>query len=55
MQDLAQFPNLEAWFQRIRARPAVAKAVHIKDDVREGFDLAANKEAQAVLFGQKAR
>ena len=25
-QDLAEFPHLEAWFQRVRERPAVAKA-----------------------------
>jgi len=54
-QDLAAFPALEAWYQRIRARPAVAKAVHVADELVAGFDLASNKQAQAVLFGQKAR
>lgn len=54
-QDLAQFPALQAWFARIRARPAVQKAVHIADDLVAKFDLASDKQAQAVLFGQKAR
>jgi GST-like protein len=54
-QDLAEFPHLERWFQRIRERPAVAKAVKIGEELRSNFNLAENKEAQAVLFGQRAR
>jgi GST-like protein len=54
-QDLAEFPHLERWFQRIRERPAVAKAVKIGEELRANFNLAENKEAQAVLFGQRAR
>jgi GST-like protein len=54
-QDLAEFPHLERWFQRIRERPAVAKAVKIGEELRSNFNLADNKAAQAVLFGQRAR
>ncbi len=54
-QDLAEFPHLERWFQRIRERPAVAKAVKSGEELRANFNLAENKEAQAVLFGQRAR
>ena len=39
-QDLAEFPALEAWYQRINGRAAVAKAVHVADDLVAGFDLA---------------
>jgi GST-like protein len=39
----------------MRARPAVAKAVKIGEDLREKFTLATDKAAQAVLFGQRAR
>jgi GST-like protein len=54
-QDLAEFPHIERWYQRMRARPAVAKAVKIGEDLREKFTLATDKAAQAVLFGQRAR
>jgi GST-like protein len=55
-QDIAEFPNLEKWFQRVRERPAVAKAVKIGDELRtQAYNLATDKEAQKVLFGQRAR
>ena len=54
-QDLAEFPALEAWFQRMRARPAVAKAVKVGEDLRSQYNLSTDKDAQAVLFGQRAR
>ena len=54
-QDVAEFPHLEAWFKRMDARPAVTKAVKIGEDLRRNYDLANDKEAQKVLFGQTAR
>ena len=33
-QDIAEFPNLEKWFQRMRDRPAVAKAVKVGEELR---------------------
>jgi GST-like protein len=54
-QDLAEFPNLEKWFQRIHDRPAVAKAVKVGEELRANYNLASDKDAQAVLFGQRAR
>jgi GST-like protein len=55
-QDLAEFPHLEKWFQRVRERPAVAKAVKVGEDLRSAsHSLAQDKEAQKVLFGQRAR
>ena len=55
-QDLAEFPHLEKWFQRVRERPAVAKAVKVGEDLRSAsYSLAQDKEAQKVLFGQRAR
>jgi len=54
-QDLAWFPNLEKWFQRLRDRPAVAKAVKVGEELRANYNLATDKDAQKVLFGQRAR
>ncbi|MEI5677546.1 MULTISPECIES: glutathione S-transferase family protein [unclassified Mesorhizobium] len=52
-QEIEDFPNLKRWFDVILARPAVQKAITVGEDHRR--NLADDKEAQKVLFGQKAR
>jgi GST-like protein len=54
-QDLAEFPNLEAWYKRIHDRPAVARAVVVGQEERAKWDLGKDKDAKSVLFGQRAR
>lgn len=54
-QDLDEFPSLRRWFDAVTARPAVEKAVNIGKEIREKTNLATDKEAQAILFGQRAR
>ncbi len=54
-QELSDFPHLEAWFKRVHDRPAVAIGVKVAEELRTGSNLATDKAAQAVLFGQKAR
>jgi GST-like protein len=52
-QDLEDFPHLKRWFDTILARPAVERALVVGQDRRS--NLADDKEAQKVLFGQRAR
>ena len=52
-QDLNDFPHLKAWFERMQARPAVAKAYKIADDINTAP--AVTENSKSILFGQKAR
>jgi GSH-dependent disulfide-bond oxidoreductase len=52
-QDLEDFPHLKRWFDTILARPAVERAIVVGQERRS--NLADDKEAQKVLFGQRAR
>jgi GST-like protein len=54
-QDLADFPNLEAWYKRIHDRHAVEKALVVGQEERAKWDLRKDKDAKSVLFGQRAR
>ncbi|CAM5501364.1 GST-like protein [Aquamicrobium terrae] len=52
-QDMNDFPNVKRWFEAIAERPAVIRAVEVGQEHRR--NLAEDKEAQKVLFGQRAR
>jgi GST-like protein len=53
-QDIAQFPNLKGWIDRMEGRPATARGLAVKAD-GPPLDIASDMEAQKVLFGQTAR
>ena len=52
-QDLEDFPHLKRWFETLTSRPAVQRALEVGQEHRR--NLAEDKEAQKVLFGQRAR
>ncbi|PDT33588.1 MULTISPECIES: glutathione S-transferase family protein [Sinorhizobium] len=55
-QDLNDFPHLKRWFDALLARPAVRKAIEVgKEERARQKSLAEDKEAQKILFGQRAR
>jgi len=52
-QDIAQFPHFARWLDQVTARPAVQKGIALGAELRN--DLSKEKEAQKVLFNQRAR
>jgi GST-like protein len=56
--QMAEFPHLKAWFERMRAREAVQTGFKVAVEQRGGGLQAQGREAEqarAVLFGQRAR
>jgi GST-like protein len=52
-QKLEDFPSLKRWFDTLLARPAVERGLVVGQEHRR--NLAEDKDAQKVLFGQRAR
>jgi GST-like protein len=52
-QKLDDFPHMKRWFDTIAARPAVQRGLAVGQERRS--NLADDKDAQKILFGQKAR
>ncbi|MDR2335422.1 MAG: glutathione S-transferase N-terminal domain-containing protein [Burkholderiaceae bacterium] len=51
-QDLAKFPHLKAWFERIAARPATRRAYELAQTINVAPTV--DEAAKKVLFGQDA-
>ena len=53
-QSIEDMPNVKRWLDTMLARPAVARGLGVKVDAPP-TDLATDKAAQSILFGQRAR
>ena len=53
-QDIADFPNLKAWLDRIAARPATQRAYALGPKYRPDGPPQMSEEQRRVLFGQTA-
>jgi len=53
-QDIGQFPHLKRWLERVLARPAVDRAIHIRVEEASKVDMQ-DPNVRAVLFGQRSR
>ena len=51
--DLEEFPNVKAWKSLLEGRPAVQKGLAVGKEEREKLQIADDKQAQSVLFGQR--
>ncbi len=51
--DIAEFPHLDRWLERIRTRPAVKRAYQVADEMKP--ESVVNEESRQILFGQGRR
>jgi len=51
--DINEHPNVKKWIDRMLARPAVKAGLEVGKKEREQLNIASDKEAQKVLFGQR--
>ena len=55
-QRIEDFPNVKAWFDRMNARPGVARGVQVGAYLRDpNYNIGKDAEAVKVLFNQRAR
>ncbi len=53
-QDIDAFPDVKRWLERMLARPAVDRGIHIRVEEASKVDMQ-DPKVRAVLFGQRAR
>ena len=53
-ETFKDFPHLRRWFDTVRARPAVARGMHVRVEAAAEVNVS-DPKVRAVLFGQRAR
>lgn len=53
-QNIDDFPNVKRWLEAMLARPAVKRGLEVPGNAPK-TDIATDKDAQKVLFGQRGR
>lgn len=53
-EAFADFPHLKRWLDTVRARPAVARGMHVRVEAANEVNVS-DPKVRAVLFGQRAR
>jgi GST-like protein len=53
-ETFADFPHLKRWLDAVRARPAVARGMHVRVEEASAVNVS-DPKVRAVLFGQRAR
>ncbi|MEW6257719.1 MAG: glutathione S-transferase N-terminal domain-containing protein [Pseudomonadota bacterium] len=54
-QKIEEFPHFKRWLETMLGRPGVQRGLAVSSDERQKLELAKDKDAQAILFGQRAR
>ncbi len=54
-QDPEEFPNVVAWMERLKKRPAVARGLAVTAEEYGKIDIAKDKDAWKLLFAQGAK
>jgi GST-like protein len=58
-QNLADFPNVQRWYDKMKTRPGVQRGFDVGLEIRRAMSQASDsgmdEEAKKILFGQKAR
>jgi GST-like protein len=53
-QDITEFPHLQRWLDRMLARPAVDRGLHVRVEEASQVNMK-DPHVRAVLFTQRAR